>query len=296
MTTCCQANGDVNPKLVLNTYLALSPGFPHCKQSTNQMESLCTGERGDRLASIDILALVCSLVPRSSGCLLFSSHPPSLPATFSLFLHIFLFPSSYSPILSLLPFFHSTLIAYLLPPLSLPLPYLLSPSLHLLSPSLFPASSLLLLPPPSPSRHFLKFGKVSQYVGYNAMSDFFPSWSMKPNPQCDNHHCRLRQQEHQVLTPSHPHIITPSHYTPSPHPSLIHPSPHHSSHHHSLITPSHHSLAPPLLTSSLPHTITSSHHHSLPHHSLTPLSRTTTPHTITPSHYHFLTPSLLHKS
>ena len=53
-------------KLVLNTYLVLSPGFPHCKQSANQMKSLCTGERGDRLASVDILVLVCSLVPRSS--------------------------------------------------------------------------------------------------------------------------------------------------------------------------------------------------------------------------------------
>ena len=46
--------------------VSIASGFPHCKQSANQMESLCTGERGDRLASVDILALVYSLVPRSS--------------------------------------------------------------------------------------------------------------------------------------------------------------------------------------------------------------------------------------
>lgn len=48
------------------------------------------------------------------------------------------------------------------------------------------------------SRYLLGFGTVSQYVGYNALNDFFPSLNMKPNPQCDNNHCCLRQKEYQV--------------------------------------------------------------------------------------------------
>lgn len=45
-------------------------------------------------------------------------------------------------------------------------------------------------------KHLLDFGTVSHYLGYNAMQDFFPTMSMKPNPQCDNHHCRKRQEEY----------------------------------------------------------------------------------------------------
>ncbi|XP_051910081.1 ubiquitin-like modifier-activating enzyme 5 [Hippocampus zosterae] len=43
-------------------------------------------------------------------------------------------------------------------------------------------------------KYLLKFGRVSYYLGYNAMQDFFPSMAMKPNPQCNDRHCR-RQQE-----------------------------------------------------------------------------------------------------
>lgn len=53
-------------------------------------------------------------------------------------------------------------------------------------------------------RYLLGFGRVSQYVGYNAMDDFFPSMTMKPNPQCSNHHCRLRQEEHRKHLEAHP--------------------------------------------------------------------------------------------
>lgn len=48
-------------------------------------------------------------------------------------------------------------------------------------------------------RYLLGFGKVSHYVGYNAMEDFFPKYSMKPNPQCDNSHCIKRQLLYQVI-------------------------------------------------------------------------------------------------
>lgn len=46
-------------------------------------------------------------------------------------------------------------------------------------------------------KYLLKFGKVSPYLGYNAMDDFFPTWSMKPNPSCDDRFCRKRQDEYQ---------------------------------------------------------------------------------------------------
>ena len=39
---------------------------------------------------------------------------------------------------------------------------------------------------------------MSYYLGYNALQDFFPTMSMKPNPQCDDCHCRKQQEEFQV--------------------------------------------------------------------------------------------------
>lgn len=30
------------------------------------------------------------------------------------------------------------------------------------------------------------------------MQDFFPTMSMKPNPQCDDRNCRKQQEEHKV--------------------------------------------------------------------------------------------------
>lgn len=53
-------------------------------------------------------------------------------------------------------------------------------------------------------RYLLEFGRVSQYVGYNAMDDFFPSMAMKPNPQCSSSHCRSRQEEHRKYLEAHP--------------------------------------------------------------------------------------------
>ncbi|XP_036047880.1 ubiquitin-like modifier-activating enzyme 5 isoform X2 [Onychomys torridus] len=45
-------------------------------------------------------------------------------------------------------------------------------------------------------KFLLRFGTVSFYLGYNAMQDFFPTMSMKPNPQCDDRNCRKQQEEH----------------------------------------------------------------------------------------------------
>ena len=44
-------------------------------------------------------------------------------------------------------------------------------------------------------RYLLKFGQVTHYLGYNAMQDFFPTMSVKPNETCDDYFCRQRQKE-----------------------------------------------------------------------------------------------------
>ncbi|XP_029168514.1 ubiquitin-like modifier-activating enzyme 5 [Nylanderia fulva] len=45
-------------------------------------------------------------------------------------------------------------------------------------------------------KFLLNFGQVSYYLGYNAMEDFFPKMTLKPNPNCDDAHCRQRQKEY----------------------------------------------------------------------------------------------------
>eukprot|EP00177_Eucheuma_denticulatum_P006292 GFKZ01011477.1.p2 GENE.GFKZ01011477.1~~GFKZ01011477.1.p2 ORF type:complete len:377 (-),score=56.42 GFKZ01011477.1:1569-2699(-) len=41
----------------------------------------------------------------------------------------------------------------------------------------------------------LGFGEVTDYLGYSAMRDFFPSMSLKPNPVCEDSWCVRRQHE-----------------------------------------------------------------------------------------------------
>lgn len=45
-------------------------------------------------------------------------------------------------------------------------------------------------------KYLLNFGEVSDYLGYNAMNDFFPKMSLKPNTQCDDRHCLARQKDY----------------------------------------------------------------------------------------------------
>uniref|UniRef100_A0A8D0DLK8 Ubiquitin-like modifier-activating enzyme 5 n=1 Tax=Salvator merianae TaxID=96440 RepID=A0A8D0DLK8_SALMN len=45
-------------------------------------------------------------------------------------------------------------------------------------------------------KYLLNFGTVSFYLGYNAMQDFFPTMTMRPNPQCSDRNCRLQQEEY----------------------------------------------------------------------------------------------------
>jgi len=44
-------------------------------------------------------------------------------------------------------------------------------------------------------KHLLRFGEVSQYLGYNALVDFFPRMPLMPNPDCDESFCMKRQKE-----------------------------------------------------------------------------------------------------
>merc|ERR1712088_184557 len=55
-------------------------------------------------------------------------------------------------------------------------------------------------------KYLLKFGQVSHYLGYNAMLDYFPTLSMKPNEQCDEYYCRKRQAEYQAALAANPKV------------------------------------------------------------------------------------------
>lgn len=44
-------------------------------------------------------------------------------------------------------------------------------------------------------KYLLKFGNVTNYLGYSALTDFFPTMNLKPNPNCEDNHCQLRQKE-----------------------------------------------------------------------------------------------------
>lgn len=44
-------------------------------------------------------------------------------------------------------------------------------------------------------KYLLSFGEVSDYLGYNAMIDFFPKMSLRPNIQCTDRFCKQRQRE-----------------------------------------------------------------------------------------------------
>lgn len=45
-------------------------------------------------------------------------------------------------------------------------------------------------------KYLLQFGQVTNYLGYSALNDFFPIMNLKPNPNCDDSYCKLRQKEY----------------------------------------------------------------------------------------------------
>ena len=44
-------------------------------------------------------------------------------------------------------------------------------------------------------RYLLRFGQTTHYLGYSALTDFFPTMQLKPNPACDDPYCCERQRE-----------------------------------------------------------------------------------------------------
>lgn len=63
------------------------------------------------------------------------------------------------------------------------------------------------LPISLPRRYLLDFGEVSDFLGYNALQNYFPSYTLRPNVSCANQHCRLAQVEYQkrkALEPQKP--------------------------------------------------------------------------------------------
>merc|ERR1719228_509157 len=56
-------------------------------------------------------------------------------------------------------------------------------------------------------KFLLKFGQVSHYLGYNAMLDFFPTMSMKPNPNCDEYQCLKLQKARAEELAANPEIV-----------------------------------------------------------------------------------------
>lgn len=45
-------------------------------------------------------------------------------------------------------------------------------------------------------KYLLSFGTVTNYLGYNALEDFLPSMTLRPNENCENKDCQLRQKEY----------------------------------------------------------------------------------------------------
>ncbi|XP_072180803.1 ubiquitin-like modifier-activating enzyme 5 [Diadema setosum] len=53
-------------------------------------------------------------------------------------------------------------------------------------------------------KYLLEFGSVTHYLGYSALQDFFPTMSMKPNPNCDDSFCKKCQEEYQKQQAANP--------------------------------------------------------------------------------------------
>jgi len=53
-------------------------------------------------------------------------------------------------------------------------------------------------------KYLLNFGQVSDYLGYNALEDFFPKMTLKPNENCDDNQCIKRQSDYKVYLKANP--------------------------------------------------------------------------------------------
>jgi len=45
-------------------------------------------------------------------------------------------------------------------------------------------------------KYLLEFGEVSQFLGYNAFTDFFPRYPLSPNPECTDKKCKELQKKY----------------------------------------------------------------------------------------------------
>lgn len=50
-------------------------------------------------------------------------------------------------------------------------------------------------------KYLLDFGEVSQFLGYNAFTDFFPRYPLSPNPDCSDRRCQERQKQYAGIKP-----------------------------------------------------------------------------------------------
>ncbi|KAK6165264.1 hypothetical protein SNE40_022221 [Patella caerulea] len=55
-------------------------------------------------------------------------------------------------------------------------------------------------------KYLLGFGDVTYYLGYNALQDYFPSMTLRPNPQCDDNYCKKQQQAFQIKEATKPKV------------------------------------------------------------------------------------------
>lgn len=50
-------------------------------------------------------------------------------------------------------------------------------------------------------KYLLDFSEVSQFLGYNAFTDFFPKYPLGPNPECTDKKCQERQKQYGGVPP-----------------------------------------------------------------------------------------------
>nr|CAG4635493.1 EOG090X07G2 [Artemia franciscana] len=48
-------------------------------------------------------------------------------------------------------------------------------------------------------KYLLKFGQVTKYLGYSALTDFFPTMELKPNTTCEDSFCRKQQSTKKLI-------------------------------------------------------------------------------------------------
>jgi len=59
-------------------------------------------------------------------------------------------------------------------------------------------------------KYFLNFGVVSNYLGYNALENYFPTHTLKPNTSCVNLNCIKSQKLYEIRKNSEPPpVVTP---------------------------------------------------------------------------------------